>query len=129
VITAGWGLQEEHPDPSRERLRISSESLKTVNQQIHEQSKCKKHLVNSRMHMTWVMADIDQVFCASSNSMYEGTCRGDSGGPIMMKHDGKYYVVGIVSFMERCGRSYFYPAFYTRVSHYMPWIKQVMNQV
>jgi hypothetical protein len=126
VITAGWGRQEEvhHPDPSRMHLVISSDSLKTVDLRIHDQEKCKRNLHNA----TWILPDVDQIFCASSRSLYEGPCHGDSGGPVTMIDNDRYYVVGVVSFGERCGRSYYHPGFFTRVSHYLPWIRRVIEQ-
>ena len=65
-----------------------------------------------------------------------GTCHGDSGGPLM-KIDvtsGKYEVVGIVSYVDECselqgprGCLGSMPAVYTRVSAFVPWIKESMT--
>ncbi|XP_049868792.1 spaetzle-processing enzyme-like [Pectinophora gossypiella] len=55
----------------------------------------------------------------------EDTCKGDSGGPLMMLYEGRYYVSGVVSGKRadsRCGTSV--PSLYTNVYHYVNWITQ-----
>ena len=50
-------------------------------------------------------------------------------GPLV-QHDrftNKATLIGVVSFGYACGRIN-YPAIYTRVSNYVPWINQVMEQ-
>ena len=50
-------------------------------------------------------------------------------GPLMQidAKSNKATLIGVVSFGYACGRID-YPAIYTRVSNYLPWIKEVMNQ-
>ncbi|KAK8405226.1 hypothetical protein O3P69_001653 [Scylla paramamosain] len=50
----------------------------------------------------------------------KGTCNGDSGGPL--NHAGKTY--GITSFGSSAGCEKGYPDAFTRVNHYLDWIKQ-----
>ena len=65
-----------------------------------------------------------------------GPCHGDSGGPLMKLDvtSGKYEVVGIVSSSHEgknlgprscLGAN---PAIYTRVSAFVPWIKESMTK-
>ncbi|XP_014367559.2 spaetzle-processing enzyme isoform X2 [Papilio machaon] len=58
----------------------------------------------------------------------EDTCKGDSGGPLMMIYGGKYYVVGIVSGKRSdvpCGTAV--PSLYTNVFVYSQWILSNME--
>ena len=66
----------------------------------------------------------DGVFCAANPK--QSTCRGDSGGPVVLTN-GQPVLVGIVSWgKKRCagdGR----PGVYTRVDQYAQWIEQAMK--
>lgn len=55
----------------------------------------------------------------------QDSCNGDSGGPLnyLNLQNGRYYLVGIVSFGVECARSD-YPGVYTRVSSFLDWIQQ-----
>lgn len=62
--------------------------------------------------------------CAVGHSG-EDTCKGDSGGPLMMLYEGKYYISGIVSGKRAdspCGTNI--PSLYTNVFQYMDWINK-----
>lgn len=53
----------------------------------------------------------------------QDTCRGDSGGPLIYRADGRAWLVGITSYgSERCASGI--PGVYTRVSHYLGWIER-----
>ena len=66
----------------------------------------------------------DGVFCAANP--VQSTCRGDSGGPVILKN-GSPLLVGIVSWgKQKCagdGR----PGIYTRIDRYAGWISQAMK--
>jgi secreted trypsin-like serine protease len=52
--------------------------------------------------------------------------RGDSGGPLMLYTNNRWYTVGIVSFGDGCSRANS-GGIYTRVSAYHKWIGQIMS--
>lgn len=53
------------------------------------------------------------------------TCQGDSGGPLTCEKDGTYYVYGIVSWGQECGKK---PGVYTQVTKFLNWIKTTMHR-
>jgi secreted trypsin-like serine protease len=122
ITTAGWGLQEDsnRRDPHRQHLVKISEPLKVVNTIVRDQSDCKEFVEREwpRKGMS-VWENLDARFCTFSEYLHQGACRGDSGGPAMMKKNGKYYVVGTVSGGAACGRSFFSRDFYTRVEPFL----------
>jgi len=52
--------------------------------------------------------------------------RGDSGGPLMLYTNNRWYIIGIVSFGDGCSRANS-GGIYTRVSAYHKWILQAMS--
>jgi secreted trypsin-like serine protease len=78
-----------------------------------------------------------QIRAMSTEPHIPGPCRGDSGGPLMKLDvtSGKHEVVGIVSSNDEGknkqgpgGCLGAKPAVYTRVSAFVPWIKECMNK-
>lgn len=52
------------------------------------------------------------------------SCKGDSGGPLMMENENVYELVGVVSYGHiKCGTEN-YPGVYTHVYKYLDWIKR-----
>ncbi|XP_075550112.1 serine protease 33-like [Dermacentor variabilis] len=62
------------------------------------------------------------MFCARALLGGRGSCKGDSGGPATQTEKGLAIVVGIVSFGRGCARAR-YAGVYTKVSHYVDWIR------
>ncbi|XP_011142823.1 serine protease snake-like [Harpegnathos saltator] len=56
------------------------------------------------------------------------SCQGDSGGPLQVVHPNTqclFQVIGITSFGQACAMANS-PGVYTRVSHYLPWIENIV---
>lgn len=66
----------------------------------------------------------DNVFCASNPK--KSTCRGDSGGPVILTN-GTPLLVGIVSWGKKACAGDGRPGVYTRVDRYAQWISQAMK--
>ncbi|XP_048452126.1 chymotrypsin-like elastase family member 2A [Rhincodon typus] len=76
----------------------------------------------------WSNTVTEDMICAGGDGVTSG-CQGDSGGPLNCQgNDGVWTVHGVVSFgpvscvMER------YPTVFTRVSAFIDWIMQTMQQ-
>uniref|UniRef100_A0A1W7R8K7 limulus clotting factor C n=1 Tax=Aedes albopictus TaxID=7160 RepID=A0A1W7R8K7_AEDAL len=69
----------------------------------------------------------DTEMCAGKTG--KDTCQGDSGGPLSIaENDGYWYQYGVVSYGYGCGfRGY--PGVYTRVTSFVPWIKDTMKKL
>jgi transmembrane protease serine 9 len=100
--------------------------LTNVRLTITPNSKCSKSYPKS-----WKLPDSlnDTQLCAGDPVM--DTCQGDSGGPLenrLFFYDKLIpFVVGITSFgSSACGSKT--PSVYTRVSSYISWIKEIVNE-
>ncbi|KAK0072322.1 hypothetical protein PV326_000181, partial [Microctonus aethiopoides] len=54
-------------------------------------------------------------------------CKGDGGGPMVCERNGVWHAVGVVSWGIGCGQ-YGVPGVYSRISHYLDWIRQIIGQ-
>ncbi|XP_067158107.1 coagulation factor IX-like isoform X2 [Apteryx mantelli] len=70
----------------------------------------------------------DNMFCAGYEAEAEDACKGDSGGPFAVSYHNTWFLLGIVSWGEGCAEKGKYGV-YTRVSNYIPWIKEVVESV
>ena len=53
------------------------------------------------------------------------SCQGDSGGPMVVEENGKYAVVGVVSWGYGCAEPGF-PGVYSQTSYFVSWIRDNM---
>ncbi|XP_022239027.1 serine protease 42-like [Limulus polyphemus] len=66
--------------------------------------------------------------CAGYEYGGKDACLGDSGGPLFMKENNKFIVIGVVSAGIGCARE-FLPGLYTEVASYRSWILQYINNI
>jgi secreted trypsin-like serine protease len=104
LVVYGWGNTQ-----STEQISVSSVLMQLT---VQEATACK-----------YSINQTTQLCTTASASPLQTTCFGDSGGPLVLNEFNKNFVVGLVSWGAQ-GTCENYTVF-TRVSHYVPWIKQV----
>ncbi|KAK3878927.1 hypothetical protein Pcinc_016470 [Petrolisthes cinctipes] len=67
----------------------------------------------------------DNMFCAGDSRGRVDSCAGDSGGPLLCRRQNRWYIYGITSFGDGCGKRGKF-GIYARVSNYRHWIQSVM---
>jgi len=109
---SGWGFTMEDGN--------TSSVLKKVATQIVPNDKCQKMYENNTR-----LVINNGTMCSGNDG--NGSCYGDSGGPVVCnRENGLYVLCGIVSGGEGCGRPGF-PDVDTRVSYYTDWIKKIVE--
>ncbi|XP_055131667.1 urokinase-type plasminogen activator isoform X1 [Symphalangus syndactylus] len=63
-----------------------------------------------------------KMLCAADPQWKTDSCQGDSGGPLICSIRGRMTLTGIVSWGRGCALKD-KPGVYTRVSHFLPWIR------
>ncbi|XP_058058452.1 brachyurin-like [Anopheles bellator] len=68
---------------------------------------------------------IDSTVCAlGRDAPNQGTCNGDSGGPLTVDENGQSLQIGVVSFVAAVGCEAGLPSGYVRTTHFREWIRQ-----
>ncbi|KAK7111762.1 trypsin-1-like [Littorina saxatilis] len=109
-LMAGWGNTKDTG---------SSEVLRQVTVPVIPDDVCAKP--------GWYYHDFIplKTFCAGYEEGGRDACAGDSGGPLISKFDGHWYVTGIASWGYSCAEAR-WPGIYTNVTYYLPWIHKQM---
>lgn len=112
AVVIGWG-----------KLNEKSEEFS------NELQKVKLTIIDNKVCQNWFrqagreMPIDDRVICAGFKNGGKDACHGDSGGPLLIKINGHYAVVGVVSTGIGCARPLL-PGLYSRVSSYIGWIER-----
>lgn len=114
---SGWGAY----DPDHEVL---SPTLKAAAVPVISLETCRRDGVyGGRMQQI-----LDSMLCAGHLKGGIDSCRGDSGGPLVCEKGGRLELVGIVSWGHGCAQKN-KPGVYTRVSSFLPWIKEQADEM
>lgn len=116
AYVTGWGYTQENKN--------SSEVLKQLIVPVISHSECLKNIPDS--FKAFLTTD---KLCAGFLNASTSVCGGDSGGGLVYEHNGKYYIVGVVSTSPLsptseggCDSQQF--TFYTKISSYKNFILQ-----
>ncbi|CAH0715054.1 unnamed protein product, partial [Brenthis ino] len=114
LYAAGWGAVSEYESFSNIKLHVDL-PYKTL-----QECQPSYNVANRRVQL-W------QGQLCAGGELGKDTCKGDSGGPLMLDNTRIYTVVGIVSFGPTpCGLDNV-PGVYTKVYEYLPWIRTQMK--
>ncbi|XP_036276213.2 vitamin K-dependent protein C [Pipistrellus kuhlii] len=105
TVVTGWGFRSE---TGRNRTSV----LSFIQIPVAPQGRCAQVMHN---------AVSENMLCAGILGDPRDACEGDSGGPMVASFRGTWFLVGLVSWGEGCGRLHNYGV-YTRVSRYLDWI-------
>jgi len=128
-VVTGYGdtrdYEHVYKKEERNNLRKISKSDKPLLQFIELPLVTDRHCQNY-----WDDLRPDQI-CAYKRGEKFDACQGDSGGPLVCdSYKGayqQYAQIGVVSFGNGCGKQW--PGVYSRVSQYLPWIKNIAGSV
>ena len=68
-----------------------------------------------------------RMICAGTKGVSKGTCRGDSGGPIVCSREGYWFLMGATSWsLGGCADSG-YPGVYANIFYFKNWIVNTME--
>lgn len=107
---AGWGNLAENTTETPDHLQQVAIPIMPT---------CKRHFNTIKD---------EEVICAGFKDGKRDSCQGDSGGPLFCKGSSGWRQVGVVSFGVGCARSDS-PGVYTRVVHYLPWIRAKIDKM
>jgi secreted trypsin-like serine protease len=69
----------------------------------------------------------DNMFCAGYMEAARDACSGDSGGPLVVHYRGTTFLLGVVSWGEKCADKGKYGV-YTRLANFLSWINETMDR-
>uniref|UniRef100_A0A1L8E6U3 Putative trypsin-like serine protease n=1 Tax=Haematobia irritans TaxID=7368 RepID=A0A1L8E6U3_HAEIR len=107
----GWGRDNSGALPN---------TLQTLDVNVIGYSECK-----AALPFLAPIADVN--ICSYNAGTTDGACNGDSGGPLTVRTQEGYELVGLVSWGYTPCATTSYPSVYTSVSSYMDWIAEKMT--
>jgi kallikrein len=129
----GWGLTDP-ADLADDQSKYYSDVLRETNVQYIPNEDCRKVVGFHRGYeQRYEQKVIDVTLCAMNFENLTDSCRGDSGGPLLVlggdeETDDDDLLVGITSSGYGCANPTL-PAFYARISKAYEWIDEVVCQL
>lgn len=114
---------EDIADQSEEPLIIAGWGLNGRTESNVKRSAIVNYVSNEKCEEAYAYKD-DSLFCSIGGNG-EDICHGDSGGPLMVHSDGKYFLSGTVSGKrgdKACGSTV--PSLFNSVFYHLDWIKK-----
>ena len=110
TVVSGWGKEEMNSS-------TFSSALNVINIPLVERDLCVRHMTNTIT---------ENVLCAGVLGQRQDACEGDSGGPMVTLYRDTWFLLGLVSWGEGCGRQDKL-GIYTKVSNYHQWIQGIRD--
>ena len=110
AVVAGWGALAPHPNTTSIKQPYK---LQDITVTVIPNDECGDY---PKGEIT------DKMMCAHSPG--KDACQGDSGGPLVAEVDGRYTLIGVVSWGYGCALPE-YPGVYARVASVLDWIKDI----
>ncbi|TNN66043.1 Vitamin K-dependent protein C [Liparis tanakae] len=110
TVVTGWGKQDMNDTGF-------SSALNVIRVPLVERGLCSRQMSHNIS---------DNVLCAGVLGQRADACEGDSGGPMVALYRDTWFLVGLVSWGEGCGRTDKLGV-YTKVSNYNQWISSVQE--
>ncbi|XP_029411516.1 tissue-type plasminogen activator isoform X2 [Nannospalax galili] len=102
-----------------------SERLKEAHVRLYPSSRCtSQYLFNKTITNNMLCAGDTR---SGGNQDLHDACQGDSGGPLVCENNKRMTLVGIISWGLGCGQKDV-PGIYTKVTNYLDWIHDNMQQ-
>lgn len=111
TVVTGWGKED------MDSKKYSS-ALNVIKIPLVDRSICAQQMSHNIS---------DNVLCAGILGQSMDACEGDSGGPMVTLYRDTWFLIGLVSWGEGCGRVDKL-GIYTKVSKYNEWINSVIDQ-
>ncbi|XP_019638141.1 PREDICTED: plasma kallikrein-like [Branchiostoma belcheri] len=110
-FTQGWGVTENQTQADI----LQEARVPLIENCVEETSYRESHITENMLCAGYVDGGVD-------------SCQGDSGGPLVCQDEtsGRWQLVGITSWGFGCARDG-YPGVYARVSRYIDWIKNTIE--
>ncbi|XP_044269223.1 trypsin-1-like [Tribolium madens] len=120
AVVAGWGWTNEDSSKGGRAKVLQKAKVNVI-----ETEKCRQWF-QSQGKKTKIQ---NTQICAGHEQGGIDACWADSGGPLMIETGtvDQMMVVGVVSTGIGCARP-FLPGLYTRISEYIPWVREIVNK-
>ena len=115
----GWGATRYSRRPDGKAQVERDDMLHEANVPVVDFNDCKQSYGDD--------LETQHVICAGYKEGRIDSCAGDSGGPLLIEHEGRWYVHGVTSFGDECGKEGKY-GIYSKTSAYINWIKKVIQK-
>merc|ERR1719450_198693 len=119
ATVAGWGLRHDFD-------YVGSQYLLKTEVNVISNIECRNKY---RKKYGDTYSITDSMICCVGDFYDHGSCKGDSGGPLMTKRlggkKGSFILIGVVSFGATTCTKKDIPGVYARITYFLDWIKEI----
>ena len=110
----GWGRPGNSFPPSN--------ILQETTVPLLDREVCRQHFNQSN-----ILGVTSDMRCAGTIGQSQGTCKGDSGGPLACERAGRWYLLGITSWSNNGCVDQGDPGVFANTLHFRNWMEEVMR--